>query len=101
MKIKDIIRVLQGFDPEIEPNFCLGSHRNYRKICAEQVLNEFDGDGLLTNMSIISIKSEHYAGGDEEVNIILQQNYFKEEYFDTLIDEYLQKQKKEDKNEHQ
>lgn len=85
MKIKDIIKVLQDFDPEMEPNFCVGYNLSYRVTCAKQVLKKPDGQLLLAKMTISKIRSEFDAfSGEEKVNIILEQDYYSQKHFASL-----------------
>jgi len=87
MKAKDLIRVLQGLDPESSVTLSIGRDDEYRKKCAKAELATGDCLGFL---AIDRIEIYPNEGGKEMwADIVLEQNnlgYFEEEAarFDTI-----------------
>ena len=80
MKAKDLVRVLQGLDPESHVTLSLGRNDEYRKKCAKAELATGDCLGFL-DVDKIEIHPED--GGEEMwADIVLEQNnlgYLEEE----------------------
>lgn len=80
MKAKDLIRVLQGLDPESHVTLSLGRDDEYRKKCAKAELATGDCLGFLA-VDKIEIHPDE-GGKDMWADIVLEQNnlgYFEEE----------------------
>lgn len=100
MKVKELVSLLSKFDPEADLNFEVGSHPNYRALCAKLVLEddgtpERDGDGCLAYMTVVSMDQETYFYSKEsEATIHLIQSYYNDEYFEEKLREFLENKKK-------
>ena len=80
MKAKDLIRVLQGLDPESHVTLSLGRDDEYRKKCAKAELATGDCLGFLA-VDKIEIHPDE-GGKDMWADIVLEQNnlgYLEEE----------------------
>lgn len=80
MKAKDLIRVLQGLDPESHVSLSLGRNDEYRKKCAKAELATGDCLGFLA-VDKIEIYPEE-GGKDMWADIVLEQKnlgYLEEE----------------------
>lgn len=96
MKVKELIGLLQKFDPEAKLNFEVGFASKYRETCAKLILEDKqDGDGCLQFMDVTRIDQELDVNDEiSDVNIHLIQSYYKDEYFDECLRKVCEKSKK-------
>jgi hypothetical protein len=92
MKVREFVSVLQKVDQDAELYFTFGWNNKYRKVCASICLSqkEKDGDGCLEFMTPAEIKQDLIVDGDSEVKIIFGQDYYKEDYFNDLLRDYIE-----------
>lgn len=100
MKAKDLIRVLQGLDPESHVTLSIGRDDEYRKKCAKAELATGDCLGFLA-VDKIEIHPDE-GGKDMWADIVLEQNnlgYLEEEA--EKFDKMYSKNKDYEQNERQ